>query len=180
MRSLQIVMPCHAVVLRCLVGACGLAAQSCSLGAAHHARPRPRRLQASEAAHQQAIVLVSEKAIFLCDPPVLRTSISAEGSLEQPRTALNSEESLRHTAAGAGVLEFDTSSTGSVPSEEVPDESTSESCSALGCGGRAHLRCAGCLSACYCSDTCQSAHWKVHRKPCRAIAGRAASACVAV
>jgi hypothetical protein len=141
----------------------------------HHARPRPRHLQVSEAILQQAIVVVSETAIFLCDPPVLCTSTSAEGSLEHLCT-LDSD-----AAAGAGVFEVGTASTGSAPSAELPDESPSESssCSAMGCGGRAHLCCAGCLSACYCSKTCQSAHWKEHRKPCRAIAGGcAASAAV--
>ena len=51
------------------------------------------------------------------------------------------------------------------PDPAPPEETPAASCS--GCGAHGKLStCSRCHAAAYCSRTCQSQHWKVHKRAC--------------
>ena len=44
--------------------------------------------------------------------------------------------------------------------------------SCANCDAKANKICSGCKKIHYCSQTCQRAHWKIHKKQCRLIRKR--------
>ncbi|KAL4458422.1 hypothetical protein ABPG75_013287 [Micractinium tetrahymenae] len=65
---------------------------------------------------------------------------------------------------------------GAEGADEAGDEGAEQAvepprvCAAEGCSNTRGLRrCAGCGTVRYCSDACQSAHWKAHRPECRRL-----------